>query len=312
MIITLTSTAGQAQSKNFCSKAPTALAAAKLDLPATPADHFSQMSIAIALQHVPSESPGRLVDVFRDFGIPLQVRHLYKGDEVPTDLDELRVLVVMGGPMGVADIGNAKYPFLEQEIAVLKRMVAADRPVLGICLGAQLLAFAAGAKVYPNVRPGAKPEDPATPMPEFGWGPVNFPFPGGTEPIVMGLMDGAMMFHWHFDTFDLPKLPPPPPPPAGAPPGPPPPTGNALLTSSRTCKNQAFRFKNRLFGFQYHFEMDQAGIEATIANAGEDVIKVIGAEGIKKIREETPRHYARHARLGNRIMQNFVQFLKVY
>jgi len=53
----------------------------------------------------------------------------------------------------------------------------------------------------------AKPEEPATPMPEVGWGPVNFPFPGGTEPIVMGMIDGAMMFHWHFDTFDLPKLP---------------------------------------------------------------------------------------------------------
>jgi rhamnose transport system permease protein len=64
-------------------------------------------------------------------------------------------------------------------------------------------------KVYPNVKPGAKPEDPVTPMPEIGWGPVTFPFPGGTEPIVLGLMDGAPMFHWHFDTFDLPKLPAP-------------------------------------------------------------------------------------------------------
>src|SRR5712672_341931 len=110
-----------------------------------------QMSNAMVLQHVPYESPGRLVDIFRDFGIPMQIRRLYKGDEVPTDLDEVRVMVVLGGPMGVADVGNAKHPFLEQEVAVLKRMVAADRPVLGICLGAQLLAFAAGAKVYPNV-----------------------------------------------------------------------------------------------------------------------------------------------------------------
>src|SRR5258706_10223185 len=193
--------------------------------------------------------------------------------------------------MGVADIGNPKYPFLEQEVAVLKRMVAADRPVLGICLGAQLLAFAAGAKVYPNVKPSAKPEDPPTPMPEFGWGPVTFPFPGGKEPIVMGLMDGAMMFHWHFDTFDLPKLPPPPTPAAGTPPGPPPPTGSVLISTSKVCKNQAFRFKNRLFGFQYHFEMDQGGIEAMLANSGEDVVKVLGADGEWKIWEETARDY---------------------
>src|SRR3954465_10632904 len=144
------------------------------------------MSIAIVLQHVPYETPGRLVDVFGDFGIPMQIRHLYKGDEVPTDLDEVRVMVVLGGPMGVADIGSPKYPFLEQEVAVLKRMVAADRPVLGICLGAQLLAYAAGAKVYPNAKPGAKPEDPVTPVPEFGWGPVTSPFPGGPETVGAG------------------------------------------------------------------------------------------------------------------------------
>jgi GMP synthase (glutamine-hydrolysing) len=182
--------------------------------------------------------------------------------------------------------------------------------VLGICLGAQLLAHAAGAKVYPNAKPGAKPEDPATPMPEIGWGPVTFPFPGGTEPVVFGMMDGAPMFHWHHDTFDLPKLSPPPNPPP--PPAPPPPTGNALLSSSRACKNQAFRFKNRLFGFQYHFEMEEAGIEAMLTHAREDVQKVLGADGESKIRQDTKLHYTRYARLGDRIVKNFVQFLKVY
>jgi GMP synthase-like glutamine amidotransferase len=270
------------------------------------------MSSALILQHVPWETPGRITPVFRDFGIPIQVRHLYRGDEVPTDLDELRVLVVLGGPMSVSDAGQDRYPFLAKEIELLRRMVAADRPVLGICLGAQLLAHAAGAKVFPNVKPGAKPDDPPTPSPEIGWGPISLPFPGGTEPILMGLMDGAPMFHWHFETFDLPKLPAPPPPPGGAPPGPPPPTGNALLASTRTCKNQAFRFKNRLFGFQFHFEIDESGIEAMLANGKEDLTKVLGAEGEKRIREDTAKNYARHKRLGDRLLQNFVQFLKVY
>src|SRR3954453_3419833 len=99
------------------------------------------MSIAIALQHVPYETPGRLVDVFRDFGIPLEVRHLYRGDEVPTDLDELRVLISLGGgPIRATDIGSDRHPFLVKEIATLERMVRHDRAVLGIGLGAQLLA----------------------------------------------------------------------------------------------------------------------------------------------------------------------------
>lgn len=266
------------------------------------------MSRAYILQHVPFETPGRIIPVFRDFGIPIETRKLFSGDEVPTDLDDIRVLVVLGGPMGVRDIGNEKFPFLAREVELLTRMVAADRPVLGICLGAQLLAHAAGAKVYPNTRPGATPTDAPIPAPEIGWGPVNFPFPGGTEPLAFGMGDGVPMFHWHFDTFDLPKLPAPNP----VPPGPPPPTGNALISSTRACKNQAFRFKNRLFGFQYHFEFTEMEIEAVVANDPSSWNTVLGPDGDKKIRQDTAQHYRRYARLGDRLLGNFVQFLHAY
>ncbi len=275
------------------------------------------MSKVVILQHVPYETPGRIVTVFRDFGIPTEVRHLYKGDEVPTDLDELRALVVMGGPMGVADLGDAKYPFLAREVELLKRLVQQDRPVLGICLGAQLLAHAAGAKVYPNVKMGPPagpglppmPVEPIVPLPEIGWGPVTWPFPGGTEPLAYGQIDGSPMFHWHYDTFDLPKLPTPPNP--APPPAPPPPTGNALMASTRTCRNQAFRFKNRLFGFQFHIEVTPKEIEAMLANGKEDVVKVLGADGEAKIKEDTKKLYPRFERQGNKIIENFVDFLKV-
>ncbi|MDQ3440706.1 MAG: hypothetical protein M3478_10195 [Planctomycetota bacterium] len=276
------------------------------------------MSKAVILQHVEYAGPGRIVPVFRDFGIPTDVRRLYAGDEVPTDLDEVRVLVVLGGPMGVSDIGNERYPFLAKEVAVLQRLIAADRPVLGIALGAQLLAHGAGAKVYPNVKmappagPGQppKPAEPITPVPEFGWGPVTFPFPGGTEPIVFGLNDGVHMFHWHRDTFDLPKLPAPANP--APPPAPPPPTGNVLISSTRTCRNQAFRFKNRLFGFQYHFEFAEADIEAMLTHGKDELAQANGPGSETNVREETKKHYPRYARLGDRILGNFVQFLKQY
>ncbi len=272
------------------------------------------MSKAVILQHVPYETPGRIVNIFRDFGIPLEVRHLYKGDEVPTDTNELRALIVMGGPMGVSDIGSEKFPFLAAEVALLKQFVEQDKPVLGICLGAQLLAHAAGAKVYPNVKmappagPGQPPlpVDPVVPLPEIGWGPVTFPFPGGTEPIVYGQIDGAPFFHWHYDTFDLPKFPPPANP--APPPAPPPPTGNSLLASTRTCRNQAFRFKNRLFGFQFHIEVTPLEIEAFLAHGKDDVTNVLGADGEAKIREETKKFYPRFERHGNKIIENFVDF----
>lgn len=266
------------------------------------------MSSAVILQQVEHEGPGRIVPVFRDFGIPIDVRHLYKGDEVPTDLDEIRLLVVLGGPMGVRDIGGERYPFLAKEVQTIARMIAFDRPVLGICLGAQLIAHAAGAKVYPNAKPGATPEEAPTPMPELGWGPVSFPFPGGTEPIVMGLMDGAMMFHWHFDTFDLPKLPAPANP--APPPAPPPQTGNSLISSTRSCKNQAFRFRTRIFGFQYHFEMTQDGIEKMLEHGQADLRQT--GVSVDQIRQDTQQHYSRHERLGNRVLTNYVQFLKAY
>lgn len=267
------------------------------------------MSKAVVLQHVEFEGPGRIVDIFRDYGIPCEVRHLYRGDPVPQTIDELRILVIMGGPMGVCDLATGKYPFLEQEVALLKQLIAADRPVLGMCLGAQLLAHAAGAKVYPNTRPGATKEDPPIPAPEIGFLPVNYPFPGGTEPPVYGMHDGGMMFHWHFDTFDLPRLPAPANPPP--PPAPAPPTGNALLASTRTCRNQAFRFKNRLLGFQYHFEMTREGIEAMLTHGKSTVEQVLGPNGIDQVRADTTKHFPAYERLGNTMIRNIVEFLKL-
>ncbi len=276
------------------------------------------MSKAVVLQHVAHQGPGRIVPMFRDLGIPVEVRHLYKGDEVPTDLDEIRALIVLGGPLSVTDVGGDKHPFLTKEVELLQRLVKRDKPVLGICFGAQLLAHAAGAKVHPNVKmgpppsPGQPPQplEPVQPLPEYGWYPVTFPFPGGTEPIVFGMTDGAPMFHWHSEAFDLPRLAPPPN--APPPPAPPPAAGNALLSSSKLCKNQAYRFKTRLFGFQYHIELAEADIEKMLAAGKEDLQKALGPGADLKIREETQRNYPRYARLGDRILGNFVQFLKVY
>jgi GMP synthase-like glutamine amidotransferase len=268
------------------------------------------MSKAVILQHAEHLGPGRIIPVFRDYGIPIDLRRLDRGDEVPSDLDAIRVLVVLGGRMSVWDVEGTEPPYLNKELELVTRMIAADRAVLGISFGAQLLAHAAGARVYLNAKPGATPDAAPTPLPEYGWGPVTFPFPGGTEPIVFGCADGSPMFHWHSQTFDLPKLPPPANP--APPPAPPPPTGNALISSTRTCKNQAFRFETRLFGFQYHIELTEDGIAAMLASASDAARQALGTDGQSRINEQTPRLYPRYARLGERILRNFVQFLKAY
>lgn len=264
------------------------------------------MSQVLILQHNAFFAPGRLQPIFRDYGIPCQIRRIDKGDEVPTDLDEIRMLVVLGDTVRLSDSQDSRPGYIAQELETLSRLVQADRPVLGIGTGAQLLALAAGAKVHRNVKPGPNPETPGTPMPEFGWGPVNFPFPGGTEPIVFGMVDASPFFHWHADTFDLPKLPAP----QNPPPGPPPPTGNALLASSPKTRNQAFRFKNRLFGFQFHFELTEAELEQ-IPSSDSKAIEAAGVTA-EQIRSDTKTHYARYARLGDRLTRNLVQFLRAY
>lgn len=269
----------------------------------------AHMSKAVILQHAPYAGPGRIVPAFRDFGIPIDHRRLDQGDEVPTDLEEIRLLVVLGGPMRVADVGDAKFPFLAAEVDLLKRAIAVDRATLGIALGAQLLAHAAGAKVHPNTKPGAAADDPPVPAPEYGWGPVSFPFPGGTEPIVFGLHDGIEMFHWHEDTFELPRLPAPANPPPGSPP---PPTGSMLISSSRVCRNQAFRFKTRLFGFQYHFELTEGEIGQLVEHDRPSLIRARGDVAVTVIADDTRRNYPGYARMGDRILGNFVQYLRAY
>jgi len=88
--------------------------------------------------------------------------------------------------------------------------------------------------------------------------------------------------------------------------------GNSLLSSSKLCKNQAFRFKTKLFGFQYHFELTQVEIEAVVSNDSQTVQQVLGPNGAAQIRADTEQFYPRYARLGDKLVQNVVQFLKQY
>ncbi len=274
------------------------------------------MSSAVLLQHDDLYPAGRIVSIFRDFGIPCDLRKLHHGDPLPSDLDEVRMLVLLGGSMRTGDVEPRKYPFIDAEIAAAKQFIEQDRPILGMGFGAELLTIAGGGKVMENRKqpppgpppaPGTPPPPPGDPLPEYGWVGITFPFPGGTEPVMFGMVDNAPFFTWHVDTFNPPSLPPPPNPP---PPPARPPTGNVVMAGTRACRNQAYKFKNRIFGFQFHFELDQPDIEKIIDVRSKEAN--LAADVIATMKSDTKKLFPRYERLSTKLITNLVQFLKAY
>ena len=171
------------------------------------------------LQHVSFESPGSILTSLQDRGVEVACTRLYAREPLPTSAD-LDLLIVMGGPMSAND--EAAHPWLAGEKALIAEAVASNRGVLGICLGAQLVASALGRRVYRN------------PEPEIGWFPVKTAVPRADA---RGLPPGGWtVFHWHGETFDLPA-------------------SAVLLASSSGCINQAFAIGRRVIGLQFHLEV---------------------------------------------------------
>jgi GMP synthase-like glutamine amidotransferase len=179
----------------------------------------------VAIEHVPFEGPGSIATEAALRGTPLCVVRPDRGEPLPS-ADELRGLVVMGGPMGVSD--TAAHPCLVDELELLGRAVATGRPVLGVCLGAQLLAAALGAEVSRGEQL------------EIGPGTVALSAEGRADP-VLGAAGRAQLpvVHWHQDTFALPA-------------------GAVRLASSALYPNQAFRAGTCAYGLQFHVEVDRA------------------------------------------------------
>lgn len=180
------------------------------------------------LQHVDVEGPGTIAELASGRGFETRTVRPDAGDPLP-EAPEVGALVVLGGPMGVGD--SAAHPWLEAERALLSEAVAAGRPVLGVCLGAQQLAAALGAAVYP------------APSPEVGADRVVLT-PAGRRDRVFGPEYGGLRggevpcVQWHGDTFDLPD-------------------GAVHLAASPACPHQAFRVGDVAYGLQFHVEVDE-------------------------------------------------------
>jgi GMP synthase (glutamine-hydrolysing) len=212
------------------------------------------MKRAIVLQHLERETPGQLGPLCAERGLALEIHQLSPDRPPPRALAPDELLIIMGGSMGVGDLGDPRYPFLAQEVELVRAVLAHQQPVLGICLGAQLLAHAAGARVYPNVAPG--PDGQPVPVREVGFGSITR-VEESADPIFQGLPTTLPVVHWHGDTFDLP-------------------IDAVHLAKSDRCPHQAFRIGARAVGLQFHPEVDAVMIRRW---AREDADFVIAANG---------------------------------
>jgi len=176
------------------------------------------------LQHVPWEGPGTIADEAGVRGIRIDTVRLDRGEPVPS-ADELGGVIVMGGPMSVHD--TADHPHLVHERRLLRDAVERDLPILGVCLGAQLLAVALDARVERG------------PLPEVGIGEVTLTAEGRDDAVIGSNGDSVPVVHWHEDTFHVPER-------------------GILLAGSSLYKNQAFRLGRRVYAFQFHLEVDRA------------------------------------------------------
>jgi len=238
------------------------------------------MKRAIVIQHVEMEGPGRIAERLAEREIHVEIVEVFKGAAVPRTVGEDEILVVMGGGMGVGDRDDPRYPFLKAEIALLRGAVAEGRGILGVCLGSQLLAAAAGARVYPNVSAGGER------VREVGWGPVRL-LGSDDEPALAGLGTEQTVLHWHGDTYDLPA-------------------GSVRLASTDVCPNQAFRIGPRAFGLQFHVEADAALARRWAVEDADFVRAARGADGPAAVIAESDRLADAARAAGDRMIRNIV------
>ncbi len=176
----------------------------------------------LVIQHLESEGVGTLGDFLKDRGWLIETARLYDGHRLPARAIDYSLVISMGGSMNVYE--EDSFPFLKEETEFLRTGILQGANVLGICLGAQMIAKACGASVGPS------------PSKEVGWEEVYLTSAGIDDPIFKGAENPLKVFQWHEDMFNVP-------------------VDGALLGHSNLCPNQAFRV-NRAYGFQFHLEVD--------------------------------------------------------
>lgn len=190
----------------------------------------------LVFQHVPHEHPGLIADIARKKRVQLEIIEFWKSSTMPL-VEDADGLIIMGGPMGVYE-SKDKFSSKEDELTFIKGAIG-KIPILGICLGSQLLAHALGANVHPNEKNGKR-------VKEIGYCDIDLTREGSIDPIFRGFTSPVKVLEWHGDAFDLPQ-------------------GATLLGSSPDCANQAFRYGQNAYGVLFHFEFTPEMVENQIA-----------------------------------------------
>jgi GMP synthase (glutamine-hydrolysing) len=230
------------------------------------------MPTAIALRHVAFEDLGSFAPVLARRGFEIAYREAAIDDFADPGLQRADLLIVLGGPIGAYE--ESLYPFLIDELATIERRLAAQKPVLGICLGSQLMARALGARVYPGHGK------------EIGWSPLTLSEAGRASPLAP-FAAGQPVLHWHGDTFDLPQ-------------------GAVHLAASARYQNQAFAWRRHGLALQFHIEAEARGLERWYVGHAAEIAATEGVE-VPRLRRDAERHAAALAPLAARCLESWLE-----
>ncbi|OQY06028.1 MAG: amidotransferase [Planctomycetales bacterium 4572_13] len=206
------------------------------------------------LTHVPFEDAANIGEWTKLHGHSLTYTHLYLDESLPPP-ESFDMLAVMGGPMNVYE--HDRYPWLVSEKDFIQQAIDAEKKIIGVCLGAQLIADVLGGEVFPNDHK------------EIGWHPIQLNPQAAQSKVFLMLPPEMMVFHWHGDTFSLPP-------------------GVIHLASSGVCENQAFQYGDHVLGLQFHLEYSAESLEKMLAHCGNELIDAPHIQTADEIRGGIP------------------------
>ncbi|MCF6096939.1 type 1 glutamine amidotransferase [Thermovorax subterraneus] len=233
----------------------------------------------LVIQNVAQEGPGIITEIFLKKGLRLDVRIMDQpGAILPKTISGYKALIILGGPMGAYE--EEKYPYLCQVQELIHDAIDRRRPVLGICLGGQLIARALGAVVKPNV------------VKEIGWYKIHLTEAGKKASLFQDLPEEFWAFQWHGDTFDIPE-------------------GASLIAEGDTCINQAFIYRDCALALQFHLEVTPIIINQWSEIYQEELIDFGGIEAVDQLKNETKKLWRENKEVFYRFWMNFCRLLDV-